>query len=113
MPSSEDEGESGPRSGGAPVEFTSQQITEWKAILKPGKIQKAEQARVSQLSLVTVLSEQLENLPKEHLTVTEDRKFQLIKQEADEVLTKAKHSIQYCVAFTAQHCVSAPKSPQN
>ena len=43
MPSS-DEGETGAGSGGAPAEITSEQMTEWKTILKPSKIHKADQA---------------------------------------------------------------------
>ena len=90
MPSS-DEGESGARSGDAPVEFTSQQLTEWKAILKSAKIHKVDQARGSQLSIIAVLSGRLGKLKRIDLTITEDRKFLLIKEEADEALTKAKH----------------------
>ena len=85
-----DDDETGARSGGAPSEITSEQMTEWKTILKATKIHKADQARISQLAIITVLSERLGNLPRADLKITEDRKFQLIKQEADEVLSKAK-----------------------
>merc|ERR1712030_209597 len=91
MPHSDDGETGGSGSGGAPAEVTSEQITEWKTILKPSKIHKADQARIAQLSIITVLSERLGKLRRADLTITEDRKFLLIKQEADEALSKAKH----------------------
>ena len=82
---------SGGAPSGRPTEVTSEQMSEWKSILKPSKIHKADQARISQLSIITVLSERLGKLRRIDLTITEDRKFLLIKEEADEALSKAKH----------------------
>ena len=85
MPNSSDE------TGGAPVEITSEQMTEWNAIIKVNKIHKADQVRVSQLAFATNVKTRIQKLPQENLTASHLRRFHLIKSEADEILSKANH----------------------
>ena len=75
---------------GRSIEITSEHRTEWKAILKHTKINKAHQARISQLAIITVLTNRLGKLPKAELKINDARKFHSIKEEADETLDKAK-----------------------
>ena len=111
MPSSGDEGESGARSGGAPVEFTSQQITEWKAILKPNKIHKADQARVVQLACISVLIKRIERLPRTDITKKESRKFLTIEKEAEEALGKAKLLNKSFISAITEQDTENPNNP--
>ena len=75
---------------GKSTEITSEHRTEWKAILKHTKINKAHQARVVQLACITVLIDRIERLPKKEIKINHSRTFHFIETEADEALGKAK-----------------------
>ena len=93
MPDSDDD--TGASSGGTPSgkssEITSEHRTEWKAILKHTKIHKVDQTRIAQLAFATNIKSRIQKLPRESLTTPHKRRFQMIKSEADEILSKANH----------------------
>ena len=68
MPGSDYEEETGASSGGIPsgrsTVITSELRTDWKTILKTTKVNKAHQARLSQLAIITVLVKRLGNFQK-------------------------------------------------
>ena len=80
----------GTPSGKSPS-ITSEHRTEWKTILKQTKIHKADQTRVAQLAFATNIKNRIGKLPVENLTTSHLRRFQLLKSEADEILSKANH----------------------
>ena len=55
--------------------ITPEHRTEWKAILKATKINKAHQARLSQLAIITVLVKRLGKLPKTEIQISHSRRF--------------------------------------
>ena len=71
--------------------ITPEHRTEWKAILKATKINKAHQARLSQLAIITVLVKRLGKLPKTEIQISHSRRFHVIKTEADETFERANH----------------------
>ena len=92
---SDSEPDTGATSPGTPpkksIEITSEHRTEWKAILKHTKIHKVDQTRIAQLAFATNIKSRIQKLPRESLTTPHKRRFQVIKSEADEILSKANH----------------------
>ena len=75
----------------SPSEITEEHRTEWTKINKHAKIDKAHQARLAQLAFTTNIKKHIEKLPQENLTASHFRRFQLIKSESDDILSKANH----------------------
>ena len=79
---SDSEGETGATSPGTPsgksTEITPEQRTEWENIFGHVKINKAHQARITQLACITVLIDCIEKLPKKEIKVNHSRKFHSI-----------------------------------
>ena len=71
--------------------ITPEHRTEWKAILKHTKIHKADQTHIAQLAFETNIKNRIGKLSQENLTTSHLRRFQLLKSEADDILSKANH----------------------
>ena len=98
-----DDDETGARSGGAPSEITPELRTEWKTILKTTKVNKAHQARLSQLAIITVLVKRLGKLPKTDIQIAHSRRFNVIKTEADAAFERANHLNKAFIATITEH----------
>ena len=73
------------------TEITPEHRTEWKTILEHAKIHKADQARIAQLAFATNIINRIGKLPQENLTTSHFRRFEVLKSEADDILSKANH----------------------
>ena len=82
---------SGDKNNSFEEEITTEHRTEWKVILKHSKIHKADQTRIAQLAFATNIKNRIGKLPQENLTTSHLRRIQLIKSEADKILSKANH----------------------
>ena len=109
------EGETGATSPGTPsgksTEITPEHRTEWKAILKHTKINKAHQARIAQLACLTVLIDRIERLPKKDIKINHSRKFHSIETEADEALGKAKLLNKTFIAAITEQDIYTVRNP--